>query len=72
MKAFQLKITIKHSHPPIWRRIIVPEGITFYQLGQIFVTAMGWEGYHLFDFEIPQEKIRICDNAQNYGGWGNK
>lgn len=72
MKAFQLKITIKHSHPPIWRRIIVPEGITFYQLGKIFVTAMGWEGYHMFDFEISKEKIRICDNAQNFGGWGSK
>ena len=32
MKAYQLKITIKDSHPPIWRRIIVPAGLSFSQL----------------------------------------
>lgn len=29
MKAYQLKVQIKNSHPPIWRRVIVPSGITF-------------------------------------------
>ena len=36
MRAFQLKIVIKNSHPPIWRRIILQEGITFLQLANIF------------------------------------
>lgn len=35
MKAFQLKITIKNSKPSIWRRVIVPSGITFLQLRQL-------------------------------------
>ena len=29
MKGYQLKITIKGSSPPIWRRVIVPEKISF-------------------------------------------
>ena len=47
MKAYQLKITIRNSHPPIWRRVIVPAGMTFSQLIHIFHIAMGGEGYHL-------------------------
>ena len=41
MRAFQLKITIKKSKPPIWRRVIVPEGITFSQLSTVLNKAMG-------------------------------
>ena len=32
MKAYQLKIMIKNSKPPIWRRVIVPAGLSFSQL----------------------------------------
>lgn len=70
MRAFQLKIVIKNSHPPIWRRIILQEGITFLQLANIFNVAMGWEGVHMFEFEITKEKTRICSNASNIGFFG--
>ncbi len=59
MKAFQLKIVIKNSKPPIWRRLIVPAGITFSQLSMILNEAMGWDGVHLFEFEFPNEGVRI-------------
>lgn len=52
MKAYQLKIEIKNAKPPVWRRIIVPAGITFSQLSIILNRAMGWSGYHLFRFEM--------------------
>ncbi|MDO4677688.1 MAG: plasmid pRiA4b ORF-3 family protein, partial [Eubacteriales bacterium] len=54
MKAYQLKIQIKNSHPPIWRRLIVPAGLSFSQLAVILNEAMGWCGYHLFCFELYQ------------------
>ena len=47
MKAFQIKITLKDVHPPVWRRLIVPGGYTFTDLTEIFIEAMGWSGYHL-------------------------
>ena len=52
MKAFQLKVVIKDSKPPIWRRVIVPAGITFSQLSMILNEAMGWSGEHLCEFEF--------------------
>lgn len=49
---YQLKVTLKNTKPPIWRRIQVPGGITLYKLHRIIQVAMGWEDYHLHVFEI--------------------
>lgn len=53
--GYQLKITIKNSHPPIWRRIIVPDRITFFDLDDIIEKAFGWTHDHMFafDFKYP-------------------
>ena len=66
MKAYQLKITIKNSHPPIWRRCIIPAGITFSQLGVLFNEIMGWKGYHLFSFEFQDYRIRVEELDEDY------
>ena len=65
MKAYQLKITIRNSHPPIWRRVIVPAGMTFSQLIHIFHIAMGWQGYHLSMFEFKDMGIVIEEHPQD-------
>lgn len=66
MKAFQLKVVIKNSKPPIWRRIIVPAGITFSQLSMILNEAMGWCGYHLFEFEFYHLQLNIIEGADDF------
>ena len=66
MKAFQLKITIKNSKPPIWRRVIVPTGITFSQLSMILNKVMGWSGYHLFEFEFYYQDLHIVEDADEF------
>lgn len=70
MKAYQLKIQIKNSHPPIWRRVIVPAGLSFSQLSIILNEVMGWCGYHLSAFEFYHLKIRIEDMVEEYDDWG--
>lgn len=71
MKAFQLKMVIKNSKPPIWRRIIVPSGITFSQLSIILNKAMGWCGYHLFQFEFYHMELMIMEDIQDFDcGYG--
>lgn len=52
-ERYQVKITIEDIVPPIWRRLIIPSGITFYKFHQIIQTAFGWQNYHLFEFEFP-------------------
>ena len=57
MKGYQLKITIKGSSPPIWRRVIVPEKISFEDLDNVIEYIFGWTHDHLFSFVIPKERI---------------
>ncbi len=72
MKAFQLKIAIKNAKPPIWRRVIVPAGITFSQLSMILNKVMGWSGYHLFEFEFYHLELRLIEDAEEFAedGYG--
>lgn len=69
MKVYQIKIVIEGSKPPVWRRILIPDRITFYQLHCIIQVAFGWEDEHLHDFTLPAFDIRITDESDNsYGG----
>lgn len=71
MKAFQLKIVIKNSKPPIWRRVIVPTGITFSQLSMILNEVMGWCGYHMFEFEFYHKELRLIEGVDEFVGMGS-
>ena len=55
---YQLKVTLNGSSSPIWRRILVPENVTLYQLHTILQIAMGWTDSHLHQFMI---------DGKNYG-----
>lgn len=63
MKAFQLKIAIKNLKPPVWRRVIVPSGITFSQLGLLLDHVMGRIGEHRFEFEFYHQKLRMAEDT---------
>jgi hypothetical protein len=59
---YQLKITLKDIHPPIWRRIQIPENYSFWDLHVAIQDVMGWEDYHLHEFQanlMDGEKISI-------------
>jgi hypothetical protein len=52
--SFQFKIELLHiSDPPVWRRLIIPEGFTFLHFHQCIQIAFGWQNCHLFQF-FPQ------------------
>lgn len=62
-KIYQFKVTLAEVKPAIWRRIQVPENYDFWDLHVAIQDAMGWEDYHLHQFEIVnpknQEKVLI-------------
>ena len=55
----QLKITLKWTKPPIWRRVLVDKKTTFSELHNIIQIIMGWEDFHLFEFRTPGFRIGI-------------
>ena len=57
--GYQLKITIRGSKPPIWRRVIVPEHIAFCDLDDIIEKIFGWTHSHLYEFFIKEWDMRI-------------
>lgn len=50
--VFQLKVTLKGSQPPIWRRVLVRGSTTLYKLDAIIQLAMGWTNSHLHLFYV--------------------
>lgn len=70
MSGHILKITMVDTHPPMWRRIVIPEHISFYDLHVIIQSAFGWENEHLHDFRPAQAEFTIGN--EDSGGWGEQ
>jgi len=51
VRVYQFKVSLKDSHPPIWRRIQV-KNCTLDKLHEHIQTAMGWTNSHLHHFRI--------------------
>jgi hypothetical protein len=47
-----LKVTLRGTKPPIWRRLLVPGAMTLGALHEAIQAAMGWQGGHLHAFDI--------------------
>lgn len=71
--AYQFKIFLEGIKPKIWRRIQVPEDYTFWDFHVAIQDAMGWEDYHLHEFEIvnPQTGERNLIGIPFDDDWGD-
>jgi hypothetical protein len=50
--VYQLKINLRGTRPPIWRRVQVPADVTLARLHETIQDVMPWEDYHLHLFTI--------------------
>lgn len=66
MAGYILKIMIEDTHPPVWRRIVVPEKITFEDLHDMIQIIFDWDNDHLHDFRIPSKHICIDSNEEEW------
>ncbi len=51
-EIYQLKISLRYTRPPIWRRIQVSGDVTLAKLHEIIQVAMGWYDSHLHQFIV--------------------
>ena len=54
--AYQFRVDLAETDPPIWRRFVVPSGITLHRLHLILQEVMGWTNSHLYSFRIGVEE----------------
>lgn len=66
MAGYILKIMLENTHPPVWRRIMIPEKITFEELHEMIQILFGWENDHLHDFRIPSKYICIDSEEKSW------
>jgi hypothetical protein len=60
-EIYQLKVTLRYTKPPIWRRLLVPAGLTLEVLHDVLQLAMGWTDFHLHEFRVGQKRYGIPD-----------
>ena len=83
-KVFQFKIALLDINPSLWRRIVVPETCSFWDLHVAIQDSMGWMDCHLHEFEmnnlktgkkdhigIPPEDY-FEDDPEVFPGWKKK
>ena len=58
---YQLKVTLKHVKPAIWRRVVVPARISLDVLHETLQIIFGWEDCHLHVFNVPGRKYGVPD-----------
>ena len=59
-RIYQLKVTLKHVKPPIWRRFQVRADISLDSLHGLLQDIMGWSNGHLHVFEVGQMQFGDC------------
>lgn len=58
---YRLKVTLRGTKPPIWRRLEVPGTVTLHKLHDIIQAAMGWYDCHLYEFSAGDRRYGVPD-----------
>ncbi|MCS7036776.1 MAG: plasmid pRiA4b ORF-3 family protein [Saprospiraceae bacterium] len=74
-KILDLEIVLKDISPKIYRRVLVPDNLTFSDLHDVIQASMGWDNAHLYQFIVGRGSIYIgpppleYDLAYDDDGW---
>jgi len=73
LKSYIIRIELEGTNPLIWRRVIMPAGVTFNRLHDVIQNVTNFQGgypgfgYHLFEFDLtPEENTIITNNEEAY------
>ncbi|HWE30664.1 MAG TPA: plasmid pRiA4b ORF-3 family protein [Polyangia bacterium] len=59
---YQLKVTLKHIRPQIWRRLYVSSDTKLDELHLVLQDALGWNNSHLHQFRVGERLIGIKED----------
>lgn len=64
----QLRISLNKSNPLIWRLILLHRDSTFFELHHIIQITMGWQNYHMYEFNLEGYRIgQIFEDEKSHG-----
>jgi hypothetical protein len=64
--VYQIKVTLRGSKPPIWRRFQVASDTSLVQLHRILQCVMGWEDYHMHQFIVGGVTYGNADMMEDF------
>ena len=53
-RVCQLKVSLRSSKPPIWRRLLIKDNTSLHRLHLVIQDAMGWQNSHLYQFDTGE------------------
>lgn len=59
MAGYQIKVTMEGTRPPMWRRLEIPDKITFRDFHNILQDVFGWEEMHLHEFTFQNTRVTV-------------
>jgi len=66
-KIYQVKIHLLGASPMVWRRLLLRDDTNFADLHGIIQLVMGWENFHLHNFDIIGKSYGL--SYPGAGGW---
>ncbi|KUO16880.1 plasmid pRiA4b ORF-3 family protein [Streptomyces dysideae] len=61
MPTYQLKIALRDTSPPVWRRVTLPADTSLGCLHDIIQACFGWDDSHLHSFTEPDSGRQFVD-----------
>ena len=58
---YQIKVTLRGSKPPIWRRLLVSAETPLDEMHDVLQMAMGWTDSHLHQFLAREHRFGVPD-----------
>ncbi|MDR3162210.1 MAG: plasmid pRiA4b ORF-3 family protein [Spirochaetaceae bacterium] len=66
-QAYVLRVSIKETKPPIWRKVSVPADYTLGDLHRMLQIAFGWDDSHMHSFTINLVEYGMTGMDFDYG-----